>query len=199
MNSAERFNMRTGAWEALPAMHRPRYACAASVRPGGRILAFGGELTEQGAAASMELFDPRTGVWHLLPAVRTPTCGAAIAVMGAGRAALSVGGLGLSGQALPVSEWMDLGSALDRAGVDEESGTISFPPPAWHNIPPMPAAKHLAAAVGFGTGVAVVGGKGSSFEASTDADVYHVEKGTWEVLPSLPSPRLRVAVAGGRC
>jgi hypothetical protein len=197
LNSAERYDPRTDTWEALPAMHRPRYAFAAAVRPGGRILAFGGELTEQGAAASMEILDPHTGQWELLPAVRIPTCGAAIAVVGAGRVALAVGGLGLSGQALPMAEHMDLGSALDLTARDEESGGMGFRPPVWQAAGAMPAAKHLASAVGFGSGVAVVAGKGSTFEACTDASVY-TSAGEWEVLPPLPSPRLRVGVAGGR-
>lgn len=196
LNSAERFDLRTGAWEALPPMHRPRYAGAAAVRR-GCILAFGGELTEQGASASMELFDPRTGQWQLLPAVRTPTCGAAIAVVGAGRAALAVGGLGLSGQALPLSEILDLAPALDQANFQESA--FEGQPPTWQTVAGMPTAKHLAVAVGFGSGVAVIGGKGPSFEASADADTFSLADGAWKVLPALPSPRLRVAVAGGRC
>mmetsp|Transcript_58859 Transcript_58859/g.151354 ORF Transcript_58859/g.151354 Transcript_58859/m.151354 type:complete len:393 (-) Transcript_58859:77-1255(-) len=190
LNTAERFNPLTQTWEALPPMNRPRYACAAAVQ-GSKIVAFGGELTEAGLHASCERYDPETNEWELLPAVRAPVCGAAVAITGACRSAYNLGGLGLSGQALGVAEQLPLMSMLEE-GADQKAL------PNWHPIAPMPTPRHLASAAAFRGGCVAVGGKGATFDAVTDVELYDPDVGAWEVLPSLPYPRLRAGVAGGR-
>mmetsp|Transcript_35344 Transcript_35344/g.101636 ORF Transcript_35344/g.101636 Transcript_35344/m.101636 type:complete len:397 (-) Transcript_35344:185-1375(-) len=197
--AAERYNPATNTWEELPPMHRPRYAGAATALPRGSVIAFAGELTEAGLAASIEVFDPEANAWELLPAVRTPSCGAAVALVGGGRTAFQLGGLGLSGQALPAAEQLNLGPALACASVggSAEMGH-RFQPPNWGPVPPMLTPRHLASAAGFGSGAAVVGGKGPTFEAVNNVEIYDPEARTWQALAPLPSPRLRAAVVSGR-
>lgn len=190
VNTAERYDPRSNTWTALPPMHRQRYASAAAVTPEGCIVVFGGELTDEGCAASTERFDPKTEVWELLPSVRTPPCGSAVAITASGDRAFTVGGLGLSGQALPVAEQLPLGAALEGAE------TARFAP-AWAPMPPMLLPRHLASVAGFGTGAVVVGGKGPTFEAVSNVELYDADANTWEVLAPLPDPRLRAAVVAG--
>lgn len=204
LKTAERYDPRSNTWEALPSMHRPRYACASAVMPEGCIVVFGGELTEAGCAASIERFDPESGTWELLPAVSTPPCGSVVALTASGDTAFTVGGLGLSGQALPVAEKLSLGSVLAatpaRIGKKqvEASAARQFVPPAWTPMPPMLTPRHLASVAGFATGAVVVGGKGPSFEAVSSVESYDPDINVWEALPALPSPRIRAAVVGGR-
>lgn len=181
LRSVERYDPRKRIWEMLAPMNRPRYACAATVQD-GCIYAFGGELTDAGMLASAECFNPQKdcGTWELLPAVRAPNCGASIAV--SGFQAFTLGGLGLSGQALSMAERL----------VFNHSEA-----PLWEPMPPMPTARHLASAAAFRGGVVVVGGKGPSFDAVRSVELFHPSTKSWEVLPPLPSPRLRAAVAGG--
>lgn len=210
LQSAERYNLRTNTWETLPPMHRPRYACSAAAQPLGCVLAFGGELTDAGVAASMERFDPNKNAWELLPpVVRTPACGAAIALTGSGRTAFTMGGLGLSGQALPSAEWLFLGPTLaaptPALGEKEDpeanrlTGTATrVQAPAWTSLPAMETPRHLASASGFGSGVVAVGGKGPTFEVVADVEVFDPVTNTWDRLPALPCARFRAAVVSGR-
>lgn len=202
--SAERFNPSTKTWEELPQMHRPRFAAACAPQPRGCVLAFGGELTETGPATSIERFDPETNTWELLPAVRTLSTGAAVALTGSGRTAFSFGGLSLSGQAQPMAETLFLGPAIAEAdarsqGVGEKDDLGKhFQPPAWGPMPQMLLPRQQASAAGFLSGAVVVGGKGPTFEAVPNVEVYNPEAMSWEALPPLPSPRMRAAVASGR-
>lgn len=194
LDKAERFNPVTCSWEALPPMHRPRYACAAAVK-GGKVIAFGGELTENGLTASSERYDPATNTWELLPAVRAPLCGASVAIMGSGSSAYTIGGLGLSGQALGVAEVLPIGTMV---GSDEDVSALQQALPSWSPLPPMPTPRHLASVAPYRGGCVAVGGKGPTFDAIVDVELYNPEAGTWEVLPSLPMPRLRAGIVGGR-
>jgi len=189
LSTAERYDPNTNTWEELPSMHCPRYACAAAAQPRGCVMAFGGELTDAGLNASMERYNPETSTWELLPTVRSPSCGSVMALTAAGRTAFTVGGLGLSGQALPVAEQLPVGAAL-------AAGQVQLP--NWGPVPPMQTPRHLASAAGFGSGVVVVGGKGPTFEAVSNVEVFDPDANAWESLPSLPSPRLRSAVVSGR-
>lgn len=201
LNSVERYDPKTRIWQEMPAMHRPRYAAAAAARPGGCVLAFAGELTDAGVAASLECYDPKSNTWELLPAVKTPTCGAALALTGAGSTAFSIGGLGLSGQALPVAEQLVLAPSLGGAAVQAGFGKVTahlFQPPLWNTAPPMATPRHLASAAAFNHGAVAVGGKGPTFEAVSSVEAFNPEEGCWKVLPPLPSPRLRAAVVCGR-
>lgn len=185
-------------------MHCPRYACAGAAHPRGCVVAFGGELTDAGLSASMERYNPEISAWELLPAVRAPSCGSVMALTAAGRTAFTVGGLGLSGQALPVAEQLALGPALAAAaqkaneGRRDDGQASQIQLPNWGPVPPMQTPRHLASAAGFGSGVVVVGGKGPTFEAVNNVEVFDPDTMAWESLPPLPSPRLRAAVVSGR-
>jgi len=199
LRTAERFDPRTNKWEHITQMHRPRYACASSAQPHGLVLAFGGELTDAGLTASLEIYDPEASTWELLPAVRAPSCGAAIALTESGKKAFTFGGLGLSGQALPLAEQLHLGGALEMATDEKDRPQGSaFVPPSWSQAPPMPTPRHLASVTGFGAGAVAVGGKGPTFEAVRNVELFDPEAGVWESLPPLPEARLRAAVVSGR-
>lgn len=192
MRSAERFNTKTRIWEVLPCMHRARYASVAS-STSGRVHIFAGELTDDGLAASSEIFDPQVGEWALRPAVRNPLCGAALVLAPQGTEAFALGGLGLSGQALGVAEHIPLGDLANMmdCGKDEKPKNL------WTSLPPMPTARHQTSATNFLGGAVVVGGKGSTFEATASVEYFNPTKWAWEALPPLPGPRVRAAVAGG--
>mmetsp|Transcript_3237 Transcript_3237/g.7682 ORF Transcript_3237/g.7682 Transcript_3237/m.7682 type:complete len:392 (-) Transcript_3237:423-1598(-) len=194
LNSAERFNVATKTWEELPPMHRPRYAGGAAAVRKGCVLAMAGELTETGLAASLEVYNPKTSSWELWPAVRTPTCGATVVISRAGRTVYSVGGLGLSGQALAITESIAMGPAIDAPLTSGRR----FSPPSWNSISSMATPRHLTSATTFGGGVAVIGGKGPTFEAVSSAEIYEPSVGAWKALPNIPAPRLRAAVVSAR-
>jgi hypothetical protein len=195
LNSAERYSPKTRKWEELPSMHRPRYACTAAVQ-GHRILAFGGELTDAGNFASIERYDPEADEWELLPAVGAPCCGAAVALGNSSRAAFTLGGLGLSGQALGVAEQLALDELLEDPEATEANQFDMMP--SWGPLRAMPTPRHLTSATTYRGGAVAVGGKGPTFEAVSSVELFNPEIGSWEVLPSLPSPRFRAAVVGGR-
>jgi hypothetical protein len=175
----------------MPDMTRPRYAGIASTQAQW-IFAIGGELTDAGMKASIERYDRKMGLWELLPSVQQPCCGAALTLAASGRAALTFGGLSLSGQALSVSKQLPLDGLLNPNSEDDEDG------PRWSCLPPMPTARHLASLASYRGGAVAVGGKGSKFEAVCSVEFFDPEQWNWEVLPPLPSPRLRAAVVGGR-
>jgi N-acetylneuraminic acid mutarotase len=187
LSAVERYDPTKKAWEVLASMEKPRYACAAIVKD-GKIYAFGGELTDSGVQASIERYDPEAETWELLSAVRPPCCGAAVAVTS--NQAFALGGLGLSGQALGVAERL----LLEETVADELTEKV----PHWAPLPPMPTPRHLASAAPFRGGVVVVGGKGATFDAVGNVELYDPLAMTWEVLPPLSAPRLRAAVVAGR-
>merc|ERR1719362_2514649 len=110
-----------------------------------------------------------------------------------GCAAITLGGLSLSGQALSVSKQITLEGLMTSNSEDDED--IS---PRWTGLPPMPTPRHMASATSYYGGAAAVGGKGSTFEVVHNVEFFNPENWNWEVLPPLPSPRLRAAVVGGR-
>lgn len=192
MSSVERYDPQSRIWQEMPPMQCPRYACIAAAQ-GQWIFAFGGELTESGMLASMERFDYETGFWELLPAVQSPCCGSAMTLAASGRAALVLGGLSLSGQALSVAKQLSLDPLL--ASSRDELDKMDLP--RWSCLPPMPTPRHLASAATFCGGAIAVGGKGAKFEATHNVEFFNPDVWAWEVLPHLPSPRFRAAVAGG--
>uniref|UniRef100_A0A7S0AJY8 Uncharacterized protein n=1 Tax=Pyrodinium bahamense TaxID=73915 RepID=A0A7S0AJY8_9DINO len=195
LRSAERYDMLNRIWEVLPAMHRVRYAGSAAIR-GHRVFAMGGDIADAGVpAASAEVFDTQLGRWELLPAVQAACCGAATVLTTASGVAFSFGGLGLSGQALGLAKRLAIGtssSSASRVQSSDRQGLLQ-----WSCIPAMPTPRHQASAAPFRGGAVVVGGKGAKFEAVRDVECFNPDVGTWEVLPELPNPRLRTAVAGG--
>jgi len=187
INTAERFDPASNTWTAIPSMHRSRYSSAATVMPDGKIVVFGGELTDQGGAVeSTEIYDPKTEAWTLLPAARETRVGSAVSISSSGDRAFVVGGLGLNGQAQPFAEQRSLADVLDPSSEGTAAG--------WTPIAPMALRRQLASVAGFGSGVVVAGGKGPTFEAVAHVELYEADEDSWTTLPSLPEPRLRAAV-----
>lgn len=193
LSSVERFDMKSGTWQDVAPMHKPRYAAVARALGDGRLLIFGGELTEDGAAASMEVYDPEEDSWQLLPTVRSPLCGSAWVLKESCDAVISLGGLGLSGQALAFAEQGSLGVAL------EDQPDAAGPPrgrAVWSPLPSMLTARHQISACSFQGGAVAVGGKDITSEATCSVELLN-SAGCWEELPPLPFPRLRTAVVAG--
>jgi len=184
LKAVERYDPRSRKWELLAPMQLARYACAATVLD-GFLYAFGGGLAGTGSAATVERFSLDSGFWELMQSVRGPCCGASVAISSG--AVFTLGGLGLSGQALAIAEQLN----LDQL-VSSRPGVV-----AWKPLPPMPTARHLATTASFQNCIAVVGGKGATFDAVRNVEVFDPDMWLWQKLPSLPKPRLRAAVAGG--
>lgn len=191
LQCVECFDVQKFAWQVMPAMARPRYAGIAKAQEHW-IFAIGGELTDAGVKASIERYDRKKGVWELLPSVQQPCCGAAMTLASSGHVALTFGGLSLSGQPLTVSKQLPLDYRMTSTSADDED------PKKWTFLPPMPTARHLASAASFCGGAVAVGGKGSKSEVLRSVDFFNPDNWDWEMLPPLPNPRLRAAVAGGR-
>jgi len=194
LRSFERYELSNGKWQELPLMHRPRYACSATAC-GRWIFAFGGELSEVGVLSSMERYDRTTGRWELLPLLQAPCCGSATVLANDSRVAFSFGGLGMSGQALGLAKQLSVNTSLldSDAWNPDEVETLR-----WGCMPPMPTPRHQTCAAPFMGGAVAVGGKGAKFEAVGNVEYFNSDSWSWDVLPNLPSPRLRAAVAGGR-
>jgi len=189
LKRVECFDVQKLAWHEMPPMIRPRYAGIASAQ-GQWILAIGGELTEAGMKASIERYDRKMGVWESLPSVQQPRCGAAMTLASSGQAALTFGGLSLSGQPLTVSKQLLLDDYMTLNCEDDD-------PPRWTFLPPMQTARHCASAASYCGGAVAVGGKGSKSEVLCSVEFFNCDNWNWEMLPPLPNPRLRAAVAGG--
>lgn len=198
LNSVERYDPLSRTWLTLPPMQRARYTCVAAAQ-GHCVYAFGGELADAGTIATVERFDPTVGQWELLSTtVKAPRCGAAVTIGLSGRSAFTMGGLGLSGQALGVADRVsfDLSLSAPLDGANAAAGEEE--PLSWDALPPMNTPRHLATAATFRGGAVAVGGKGATFEATRDVELFDPDSWAWEVLPPLPSPRLRAAAVSGR-
>jgi len=189
VDSVERYDPRRQIWEVLPPMAKPRYACAATVQ-GGKLYAVGGEIMESGVCMSAECCDLAdgevAGTWQLLCEMKAPSYGSAVAV--ADGMAFVLGGLSLRGQVMKDALQIPLDSFSD---IDFEAS------PLWKEIDGMPTPRHLASVATFNGGTCVVGGKGHKFQTVSNVEVFYPRLGEWQVLPPLPWPRFRAAVAGG--
>ncbi|CAE8656827.1 unnamed protein product, partial [Polarella glacialis] len=190
--SVERYDPKSKTWQEVSPMKKPRYACTATVS-GGRIIVFGGELTAAGVAASTEIYDPASDSWQLMPNVKAPLCGASLVLDPTGQKAYTMGGLGLSGQALGQAERIDLRNIVSG---DVQKGNALLLP-SWLPIPSMPTARQLVSATSFQGGAVAVGGKEVNSEASSKVEFFNPELEVWEDLPQLPRALLRAAVVGG--
>jgi len=187
LRSAERFDPLTCRWHTIAAMQKPRYACSVSARD-DVIIVFSGELTETGAAASLEIYNVQADTWTLLPSLRSPLCGSVPVLKESGDEVFSFGGLGLSGQALTFAE---------RANLKCEGSPypgMSVTP--WSPLPPMLFARQQMSACTFQDGAVIIGGKGITSEAQSKVEMYSESSG-WKELPPLPTARLRSAVVAG--
>lgn len=191
LKCVECFDVQQLAWQEMPTMMHPRYAGVASAQ-GQCILAIGGELTDAGIKASIERYDPTKGFWEELPSVQQPCCGAAMTLACSGQVALTFGGLSLGGQPLSVSKQLPLDGLMNQNFEDDDDE-----PPRWMFLPPMQTARHLASAASYCGGAVAVGGKGSKFELLRSVEFFNADNWNWEMLPPLPRPRLRAAVASG--
>lgn len=188
LRSVERFDPSTSRWQAVAAMQKPRYACSAAARD-DMIIVFSGELTETGAAASIEIYNVQADTWHLLPALRSPLCGSVPVLKASGDEVFSFGGLGLSGQALTFAERANL--KREESPYPALSGG-----PSWSPLPPMLSARQQMSACTFQDGAVIVGGKGITSEAQSKVEMYSETTG-WKALPSLLTARMRSAVVAG--
>src|SRR3712207_4465179 len=78
--TAERFDPRTGAWERLPDMAKPRGGIAAAA-VAGDVVVLGGEESA-GTIREVERFDPDSRTWSALPEMRTPRHGLGAVALG---------------------------------------------------------------------------------------------------------------------
>eukprot|EP00440_Ansanella_granifera_P051070 gb/GFBE01055356.1/.p1 GENE.gb/GFBE01055356.1/~~gb/GFBE01055356.1/.p1 ORF type:complete len:651 (+),score=89.76 gb/GFBE01055356.1/:1-1953(+) len=189
MDSAERFNPRTGQWETLPSMRMPRRACA-TASTGGRFYVMGGvdvprftdTLCRDGVQQPWvyedkyrpECFDPVLNRWELLPPMNRPYTHAA---------ATSVGGY------VYVFGGLSFGNVLDQAQ--------RFDPVRnqWECLEPMPTPRFECTAASTKGRIFVLGGSNICGEPLSAVECYNPVTGQWKALPNMRQARYGCAAA----
>jgi hypothetical protein len=167
------FELRGGAWRALPRMPFPRAAAGAGVA-GGRIVVAGGVGEGRRLAKNALAFDLRTSRWSVVPG---PTPREHLGVAALGGVVYAVGGR--------------------TAGLDTNLLHFESYRPgdrAWKRLQPVPDARGGTGAAGVAGQIVSVGGEEPG---GTIAQVlaYRVAERRWIELPDLPTPRHGVGVA----
>jgi hypothetical protein len=81
VDTAERFNPRTGKWETLPRMPVPAGGLAAISLDDAVVAVSGGDDGAETVTGAVQEFDPATNEWRLLPALRVARHGHGAAVV----------------------------------------------------------------------------------------------------------------------
>lgn len=173
LNTVEKFDPGTNAWEVMPPMLFARKCAAAGVIEGKLYVCGGFDATEQALDLS-ECLDPRAStVWEALPLMLEPRAEPSSGVVGR-RLYVCGGGGGL---------WVQLNSA---EAFDPAEGS-------WQPLPPMrePRSGATAAAVGFH--LYVCGGMGNSMATSVES--FDTRGGFWEAMTPASVPRYGAAAA----
>ena len=202
--SFHRWNLSTGAWEALPggpglqgvglAAHEGRIYRAGGMQPRNRK----GEPEDQRSVADVARFDPATRQWVPLPPLIAPHSSHDVVI--AGNQLFVIGGWTMRGKETPV--WLDAIEVLD----------LSVPGAAWKSLP-MPVRRRAFVAAVLGESIYLIGGMDDRGRILNRVDIFDVARGTWSAGPTLPpgrnngfSPaaatldgRLYVSVADGSC
>lgn len=184
MDSAERFNPRTGQWETLPSMCIPRRA-GATASIGGRFYVLGGVDVPRFMGMDLpwsyedkyrpECFDPVQNRWELLPAMNRPYTHAAAAALGGH--VYVFGGL-------------SFGHVLDQAQ--------RYSHGQWECLDPMPTPRFECTATATNGRIYVVGGSNICGEALCCMESYEASSGQWRQLPDMRQARYGCAAAALR-
>jgi len=182
MDSAERFDPRTGLWETLPSMCIPRRA-GATASIGGRFYVLGGVDVPRFMGMDRapwsyedkyrpECFDPVQNRWELLPAMNRPYTHAAAAALGGH--VYVFGGL-------------SFGHVLDQAQ--------RYSHGQWECLDPMPTPRFECTATATNGRIYVVGGSNICGEALCCMESYDASSGQWRQLPDMRQARYGCAAA----
>lgn len=179
MDSAERFNPRTGQWETLPSMCIPRRA-GATASTGGRFYVLGGVDVPRFVGGDVyedkyrpEVFDPVLNRWELLPAMNRPYTHAA---------ATALGGY------VYVFGGLSFGHVLDQAQRLGLNGQ-------WECLDPMPTPRFECTATATNGRIYVIGGSNICGEALCCMESYEPLSGQWRQLPDMRQARYGCAAA----
>eukprot|EP00929_Paragymnodinium_shiwhaense_P036521 TRINITY_DN19564_c0_g2_i2.p1 TRINITY_DN19564_c0_g2~~TRINITY_DN19564_c0_g2_i2.p1 ORF type:complete len:452 (-),score=98.79 TRINITY_DN19564_c0_g2_i2:109-1464(-) len=184
VTAAERFDPRTGIWEHLPPMPLAPMSCAAA--------ALDDALYVVGAAQqrtmAVQKFDFRAHSWQTVAAVPKQRFGCAVA--GVNGALYVVGGHD-GNQAVAFNERLTVPSASSfgrNAGLKTD----------WQLLQPMITGRHGCAAVAAGGALYVLGGDGDGDgqeHTMRAAEVFHPERGCWELMAPMTAGRFGCAAA----
>ena len=103
--SAEIYDPAAGTWRMTGSLNCARQNHAATLLPGGKVLAAGGD-SSYAAIASVEIFEPNSGCWNVLNSLQIARDTYAMALLGDGKV-LVAGGYGTNHSYLASSEVYD--------------------------------------------------------------------------------------------
>ncbi|XP_032810281.1 kelch domain-containing protein 8B [Petromyzon marinus] len=166
------------AWRALAPMPTPRYAATAFVR-GGKIYVLGGRQGKNPVTA-FEVYDVEAGTWARFPDLPTKRAFAGHAL--ADRALYSLGGL----------EQPGLHNYYSRPTFVSTVETFDFTQGGWVRSTRARSMRERRAdfVAGFlGGRVLAIGGLGNQTSPLASVEGLDPERGRWESLASMPTPR----------
>lgn len=205
--STERFNPNAFMWELLPLVNSP--PCKSTIiATSGAVFALGGVGLNGQSLAAFERVGLRT-------VLASNPCNEDLTDTSTADASTTGESGDSSGESAPRG-CHSQGGADEKVG--RRSGTTTtgssngeklhvaknealdapWTPPPWEPLPPMQSARHLTSVAMVEKSVIVFGGKGPSYEAMSQVEVYDQRAGRWQVLPPMPDARIRAAVVGGR-
>lgn len=175
LQTVERLDPRSGAWEALPPMAYARRHAAAAVS-GGAIHVVGGLGRDGRALATAECYAPGASAWSATPAMAAPRFGAAAANLGG---AIYVAG-GHDGQKTLVTVERLLPAAC-----------------SWEPAPPLNVPRMLAFAASRDRSLFVIGGTDCGEKVHVSAERLDLSHRRWTLEALMPqrTPRLTAAIA----
>lgn len=165
-NQLTRFDPRSGEYESLAPLPRPRNHIGVFAHEGD-LYVLGGYSRRLDVGTSSDFFrySPEQDRWTRMPDMPAP------------RAAMAAGVLG--------DRLVVAGGALDlRAKSD--AFAFDFDSSRWSRLPSMPSRReHVGQAV-VGDRLYVLGGRSETVTASKVTEVYDASEGRWERLPDMP-------------
>ena len=172
-----RFNVKTRAWEKLPAgpslqgmnvaVHRGRVIRAGGMRPENEP----GMPADTRSHAEVSAFDPATKVWEALPPLPANRSSHDVAVVG--DKLIVIGGWDMRGR--EGSVWLSDMLVLD----------LAKKPLEWKSLPQPFKRRAFVTAVRDGS-LFVIGGFDGDDKVITEVDIYDVATNSWSKAPSLP-------------
>ena len=179
VSSVERFDPKSGAWEAVPPItraHRGAWAPGVAVLGGKLYVVAGGSPL---SATSVDRFDPELGAWEALPSMLWP-------------AFFTMSLEALDGKLYAIG-------GMDHVGVQRFDPVIG----KWEVIAFMSTPRHNPGLAVLGGKLYALGGTRDSTYKDTEGDILDVssverfdpKSGAWEAVASMGTARMKPSVA----
>lgn len=180
LKTAEVYDPKTNAWQALSTMSVARSSLAAATAADGRIFVFGGLDANRQALSTTEAYDPKTNQWKTVAKMPTPRQLLAAATASDGR--IFVFG-GASGNGPSSNTYLSTVEAYNPA-TDQ-----------WQTVAQLPLARGGLAAVNDSKGNLFVLGGRSTINTAWVVDVYAPSTNQWKSGTHMIYPRNNLAAA----